>query len=133
MWLLDTNVCIRYLNPRPSPVREQLAAHQANQVLLCDIVKSELYFGAYRSQRPTQNLQILEQFFVQFSSLPFDGRAASICGKLRADLAQKGHPIGPYDVQIAAVALVHEVTLVTHNTKEFSRIPGLRLDDWESI
>ncbi|HRW50345.1 MAG: type II toxin-antitoxin system VapC family toxin [Caldilinea sp.] len=133
MWLLDTNACIRYLNQRPSPVRERLAAHQAGEVVLCDIVKSELYFGAYHSQRPSQNLQLLEQFFAQFASLSFDGRAANICGKVRADLARMGNPIGPYDVQIAATALAYEVTLVTHNIREFGRIPGLKLDDWESI
>lgn len=75
---------------------------------------------------------LLATLFAQFHSLPFDGRAAQIFGEIRADLARKGTPIGPYDLQIAAIALAHNVTLVTHNSVEFGRIATLRLEDWES-
>ena len=131
MWLLDTNAWVRYLHRRPSPIQEQLRARRADQILLCDIVKMELYYGAYKSQRVEKNLATLQTIFAQFKSLPFDGQAARIAGNLRSDLAQRGTPIGPYDLQIAAIALAHGVTLVTHNTREFGRIDGLQLEDWE--
>jgi len=132
VWLLDTNTCISYLNPRPSRVREQLRTHQATSLMICDIVKFELYYGAFRSQRVEQNLLTLAHFFAQFPSLPFDDAAARICGQVRAYLAQRGQPIGPYDVQIAAIALANQVTLVTHNLAEFGRVPGLAMEDWEA-
>ncbi|MDP1709482.1 MAG: PIN domain-containing protein, partial [Candidatus Komeilibacteria bacterium] len=65
------------------------------------------------------------------NSLPFDGNAAREFGEIRAYLARQGTPIGPYDLQIAAIAKVHDLILVTHNTREFSRVLGLRLEDWE--
>ena len=132
IWLLDTDTCIRYLNPRPSPVREHLRSHAPHQIALCDIVKMELYFGAYKSERSDHNLQIVSRFFSEFMSLPFDQTAAQICGKIRAELAKQGKPIGPYDIQIAAIALAHQATLVTHNTREFIRVPDLLIEDWEA-
>jgi len=132
MWLLDSNTWIRYMNPALSPVKAKLRAHPADEILLCDVVKAELYFGAYKSQRVAQNLALLATLFAQFHSLPFDGQAAQIFGEIRADLARKGTPIGPYDLQIATIALVHNMTLVTHNTFEFGRISALRLEDWEA-
>lgn len=74
---------------------------------------------------------MLRQFFNEFVSLPFDGQAAAIGGSIRALLAASGTPIGPFDLQIAAIALANELILITHNTREFSRVSGLRLDDWE--
>ena len=67
-----------------------------------------------------------------FACLPFDGRAADAYGSIRADLEREGRPIGPNDLLIAATALAHSLTLVTHNTSEFNRVPGLSLVDWES-
>ena len=133
MWLLDTNAWIHYLNPTPSPIESQLRAHPRTQVFLCDVVKAELYYGTYRSQRVEQNLLLLEDLFSGFKSLPFDGPAAQIAGRVRAQLADKGTPIGPYDLQIAAIALTHNLTLVTHNLAEFQRVPGLHIEDWEKI
>lgn len=132
IWLLDTDTCIRYLNPRPSLVQERLRVHAANQIMLCDVVRMELFYGAYRSQRPDQNLATVARFFRQFVSLPFDHTAAQICGQIRAQLAQQGRPIGPYDVQIAAIALAHQATIVTHNTREFLRVSDLLVEDWET-
>jgi len=132
MWLLDTNVWIAYLSKRPSPVKSRIASLPENQLCLCDVVKAELYFGAYKSARPAENLVRLETLFSIVSSLPFDSAAAHHFGEIRAHLARLGTPIGPYDLQIAAIARVHNVTLVTHNTNEFSRVPGLILEDWEA-
>ena len=131
MWLLDTNVWVGHLNPGPSLVKERLHQQSPHTLWLCDIVKAELYYGAYKSSRQEQNLALLEKLFGKFQSLVFDGHAAQIFGKIRADLQRQGQPIGPYDLQIAAIALANDLTLVTHNTREFSRVNGLRLADWE--
>lgn len=96
--------------------------------MLCDVVKLELYYGAYKSLRRERNLE-LQDFFNEFASLPFDGRAANICGQIRAQLAAMGTPIGCDDLQIAAIALTNNLTLVTHNTREFNRVSDLKLED----
>jgi len=84
-----------------------------------------------KSQRPDQTLQKQQGFLAAFHSLPFDDKSALFFGKIRADLQRQGQPIGPYDLQIAAIAMANDLTLVTHNTREYSRIDGLRLADWE--
>lgn len=132
MWLLDTNAWIGYLNSRPSPLKERIKHKPIEMIWLCDIVKAELYYGAFKSQRQSANLSLLRELFNRFESLSFDGEAASCCGRIRAELAKKGTLIGPYDLQIAAIALAHSLTLVTHNTDEFRRIDGLTLEDWEA-
>jgi len=132
MWLPDTNVWIRYLNPQPSPVKAHFLKHPADKIFLCDVVKAELYFGAFKSTRREENLALLDELVNGFSSLPFEGNAARHFGQIRAELAKAGTPIGPYDLQIAAIALCHGFTLVTHNTREFSRVANLNLEDWET-
>ena len=97
----------------------------------CDVVKAELYFGAYKSSRQQENLALLENLNARFSSLAFDGKSAQIFGQIRANLQRKGTPIGPYYMQIAAIALANDLALVTHNSREFARNDGLRLVDWE--
>ena len=131
LYLPDTNVWIHHLNPTSSSVKTRLSACLPSQIALCDVVKAELYFGAYKSARQKENLALLEMLFSEFASFAFDSKAAHIFGDIRADLAQKGTPIGPYDLQIAAIALANDCILVTHNTDEFSRIAGLKLEDWE--
>lgn len=130
-YLLDTNACISYLNRTDSPVRGQLEMLSSNQVLLCSVVKSELIYGALKSQRFQQNIAKLDLFFGSIHSLPFDDKASQCFGKIRVSLEQRGSPIGPYDMQIAAIALANDLIVVTHNTREFSRIEGLKLIDWE--
>lgn len=131
LYLPDTNVWINHLNPATSIVKTRLSAHPPPQIAFCDVVKAELYYGASKSARRDANMSILEILFTDFVSFPFDGEAAKIFGDIRADLARKGTPIGPYDLQIAAIALANDCILVTHNTGEFSRIAGLKLEDWE--
>lgn len=93
-----------------------------------------LYRGAYRSPAFYQpgNLALLRQFCGQFAILPLDERSAERAGQIRADLASKGTPIGPYDLLIAAIAVVHNATLVTHNIREFGRVVGLQYVDWQA-
>lgn len=130
-YLLDTNTCIQFLNSRNSAVQRRLAAVSRDDVAICQIVKAELFYGAYRSARREANLALLAKFFIQFVSLPFDDASAETYGRIRAELARAGTPIGPNDLMIAAIALVHNLTLVTHNAGEFSRVQDLRLEDWE--
>ena len=94
-------------------------------------MKAELLFGARHSKRVEANLQLLNHFFAPLSSLPFDDRCAEEYGLIRADLSAQGKIIGPNNLLIAAIARAHDAVLITHNTKEFSRITGLRLDDWQ--
>lgn len=107
-------------------------AHSPADIALCSVVKAELFFGARHSQRVEANLQRLKVFFSPLASLPFDDRCAEHYGAIRADLLSQGTPIGPNDLMIAAIARAHDATLVTHNLGEFSRVIGLRMEDWES-
>jgi tRNA(fMet)-specific endonuclease VapC len=93
------------------------------------VVIHELYFGAFKSQRVEQNVARVDA--LQFLVLEFDDEDARQAGQIRAQLASKGTPIGPYDVMIAGQARARELTLVTHNTTEFRRVPGLRVEDWK--
>ncbi len=129
--LLDTNACVRYLNGRAVRVRNKLATMPPGAVGVCSVVKAEMYAGAMKSNDPARTRSAQQAFFNQFLSLPFDDAAASVYGIIRAHLEAAGTPIGPYDLQIAAIALANNLILVTHNTREFSRIPGLLLEDWE--
>jgi tRNA(fMet)-specific endonuclease VapC len=130
-YLPDTNVCItllRQLNPK---LISRWQATKASDVVLCSIVVYELRHGAQRSSDPAREHAKLDVFLSPFASLPFDDSCARKCAEIRHVLERSGTTIGPYDIQIAAVTLHHGLTLVTHNTQEFSRIPGLNLEDWE--
>ncbi|MBE9233189.1 type II toxin-antitoxin system VapC family toxin [Cuspidothrix issatschenkoi LEGE 03284] len=131
IYLLDTNACIVYLNRPLSNVRQRLKTIPPNDIAVCSIVKAELSYGAMRSHNPSKTLAGQEKFIRLFVSLPFDDVAANIFGRIRAELAAVGTPIGPYDLQIAAIAMANNLILVTHNVKEFSRVNGLNFEDWE--
>ncbi len=131
IYLLDSNVCIHLLNGRHTTLIQRFRQYDPRQTVLCSMVKAELMRGALRSQRVELNLERLAIFFAPLKSLPFDDSAAEHFARVGAELMKRGTPIGPNDLVIAATALAHQVTLVTHNTAEFSRVPGLRLEDWE--
>ncbi|MFL5340068.1 MAG: type II toxin-antitoxin system VapC family toxin [Gemmataceae bacterium] len=131
IFLLDTNFCVQYLRGRNPLVRQRLAAKPVQEIRLCSIVLAELYIGTLRSAQPAKNRAAVDQFAAPYAVLPFDTAAAGICAIVRHDLESKGTPIGPYDLQIAAIALAQGCTLVTHNVGEFSRVPGLLIEDWE--
>jgi len=131
-YLLDTNVCIRYLNGRAPSVQRRLRQLRPADVVVCSIVKAELFYGSQRSHDPVRSLAVQREFLRPYRSLPFGDAAAEIAGLLRAQLADRGTPIGPHDVQIAAIALANDCTLVTHNVREFSRVSDLMIEDWES-
>lgn len=131
IYLLDTNACIRVINDSSVRLVERLKAEDPSNIRLSAITKAELLYGARHSTRPSANLRLLERFFAPFISLPFDDRCAEFYATIRADLAARGQTIGPHDLQIAAVACAHDLILVTHNRREFSRVVGLRFEDWE--
>ncbi|MCA9972986.1 MAG: type II toxin-antitoxin system VapC family toxin [Anaerolineales bacterium] len=131
-YLLDTNVCIRYLNGRSNAVVERLQSLTPTEVAVCAIVKAELFYGAHRSNNPVYSLARQQVFLRPLVSYPFDDKAAFHAGQIRAELARQGMPIGPNDLLIAATARANGLTLVTHNTREFERIPGLAVEDWEN-
>lgn len=91
-----------------------------------------MYAGAAKSQSPQWSRAKQDAFFGRFTILPFDEAAADTYGNIRASLEQAGTPIGPYDMQIAAIAAAHDLIVVTHNTREFSRVEGVQLEDWEA-
>ena len=130
--LFDTNSCVDHLRRgQASNITARLAAAAPGSVVLCSVVVAELLYGAHRSARKQQTLSQVQVFCRQFQSLPFDDRAAAQYGQIRAHLAGLGMPIGPNDLLIAAIALANGLTLVTHNTGEFNRVPGLKLEDWQ--
>jgi tRNA(fMet)-specific endonuclease VapC len=129
-YLLDTNAWIAIINPSISPVKDRFSRHRPDEILFCSVVKAELLWGAYRSSRKEKNIALLQKIFSQFVSLPFDDIAADYYGRIRADLNSKGTPIGPNDMMIAAIALANDLTVVTHNQREFGRVTGLKLEDW---
>ena len=130
-YMLDTNACIHYLNNADSPIRRWMELLHPSDVLVCSVVKAELYYGACRSSRKSEMFAALERFLNPLKSLPFNDDSARVYGTIRSDLSSKGTPIGPNDLMIASIALAHNVTLVTHNTREFGRVDGLRLEDWQ--
>jgi tRNA(fMet)-specific endonuclease VapC len=131
-YLLDSNTCIRYLNGRSLPIVRRIKATPPEQIVMCSVVKGELWFGAQRSHDAIKTRAAQDQFFAAFKSLSFDDAAADHYSRIRAALAASGTPIGPNDVMIAAIAITHDLILVTHNTGEFSRVTGLHLEDWEA-
>lgn len=130
-YLLDTNACIKYINGDSESVKLKLQSFKPEDIVLCSIVKSELIYGVLKSKNKTKNRERLDLFFTPFDSLSFDDSCAAIYSEIRAALEKKGSIIGAYDMQIAAVAIHNNLTLITHNTKEFSRIAELKIEDWE--
>ena len=132
IYLLDTNTCIVYLNGRNLSLRRRLESQPPYDIAVCSIVKGELFYGARKTANPARTLAQQQEFVNRFVSLPFDDTAANLFGIIRAQLETRGTPIGPYDLQIAAIALANNLILVTHNTREFSRVEGLEIEDWEA-
>jgi tRNA(fMet)-specific endonuclease VapC len=128
IYLLDTNVVIGLLAGKLTLLR-QVREHVPEDFGISAISAHELYFGACKSRRRAENVARVEA--LRFAVLEFDKEDAQHSGEIRAVLAAAGMPIGPYDVLIAGQALARGLILITHNTAEFSRVSGLRLQDWE--
>ena len=130
MWLLDTNICIYLIKRRPERVLDRLRALDVATVGVSSITVAELQYGVAKSSRPEHNALALAALLAPLDVLPFDDAAAAAYGVVRADLERAGTPIGAMDLLIAAHARVLGRTLVTNNVREFSRVPGLKVENW---
>ena len=129
MILLDTHICIHIINAKPPAVLARFQHYRLGDIGLCSVVAAELAFGVAKSGS-ARNRQALEMFLAPLTILPFDAAAVWAYGDLRADLERRGTPIGSLDTMIAAHALSQQAMLVTNDTREFAKVPGLQLDNW---
>ena len=129
-YLADTNTCIHYLKHTDSPIRARLQTLAPSDVVTCSVVRAELLHGAEKYGNRDRRVTTVVQTLAPFRSLPFDDDAAAMYARVRHDLEIAGAVIGPFDLQIAAVCLLHGSTLVTSNTHEFSRVSKLTVEDW---
>ncbi len=128
-YLLDTNIVIYTMKNRPQQVKKRFEQYQG-RMGISTVTLGELVFGAEHSQQVERNLADIEAMVARLEVLPFDTKAAYHFGQIRAALYRIGKPIGPYDMMIAGQALSTGLKLVTNNTKEFERVPGLVVEDW---
>lgn len=128
-YLLDTNIVIYTAKNKPKVVKNAFDAHYG-QVCISTVTLMELIYGAEKSSAPERNLSVIEGFAARVDVLPYDNDAAIHTGQIRAELATRGKPIGPYDQMIAGHARSLGLILVTNNLREFERIAGLRLENW---
>jgi tRNA(fMet)-specific endonuclease VapC len=119
------------LNGRSPEIQRKLLIVPAEDIIVCSVVRGELIYGAMKSRNPAQSIAKQQHFLQRYASLPYDNSAATEYRRIRTVLESNGTPIGPYDLQIAAIAIAHGLIVVTHNTREFNRIPGLIVEDWE--
>ena len=133
MYLLDSNAWIALFRGKSEALLSELKRHPATDILLCPVVITELQYGVFRSppEYRAANQQLVDELRTTYGSVSFDDAAALDAAELRAHLAMLGRPIGPYDLLIAAISRTNGLTLVTHNTSEFARVPGLTLVDWQ--
>jgi tRNA(fMet)-specific endonuclease VapC len=131
-YLLDTDMCIYWLNGRQR-VKEKLLAAGWDQIAISVITQAELYYGAYNSSRVEENLKRADDFIEQFPILPLRAATLKRFGALKAQLRQSGQPLPDFDLLIASVALVENRVLVTNNTRHYQRISDLQLENWGSI
>ena len=128
-FMLDTDTVIFTMNRRPEHMREMFKLNKG-QMAISTVTLGELIFGAEKSAKPEHNLQVVEGFAARLEVLPFDTAACTHWGQVRNELRKAGTPIGPYDQMLAGHARSLGLILVTHNTREFRQVGGLRLEDW---
>ncbi len=128
-YMLDTNLIIYTIKNRPVNVRNTFKKHDG-QMCVSTVSLGELIYGAERSAQPEKNMSVIEAMMARLEVLTFETQDTTHFGQLRAELARLGKPIGPYDTMIAGHARSRGLILVTNNTKEFKRVPGLRIENW---
>jgi tRNA(fMet)-specific endonuclease VapC len=129
--MLDTNICIDIIKERPRSVLDRFKAHTVGDIGVSVVTLAELEYGVSASSRPAKNREALDQFVSPLEVAPFDRDATAAYGRLRAALEKKGQMIGSMDLLIAAHAISLDIRLVTHNSREFGRVPGLKIEDWQ--
>lgn len=130
-YLLDANVWSRVFRKRHLIVRLRFAQTAPEEIALCSVVRWELEFGFLAGNYAPEEIENQRSLLARYVSLPFDDSSAKIGAQVRQHLASTGQSIQTADIQIAAIALANDLVLVTHNVKHFSRIPGLKWEDWE--
>jgi tRNA(fMet)-specific endonuclease VapC len=128
-FMLDTNVCIRVLRDRPASARERFNA-EAESLCISAVTLAELLHGAAKSDEPAKSRLQVERLTARLEVLTFDQEAAAHYGDIRADLERRGCVIGPYDLMIAGHARSQGLVVITGNLGEFTRVDGLRCEDW---
>lgn len=129
-YMLDTNICIYLIRGRSQEILNKFKEFEFGDIGISSITFAELQYGVEKSEYKDQNRIALTNFLSPITILPFSDKAAVKYGKIRTLLGKKGGIIGAYDLLIAAHALAEDVVLVSNNTKEFERVPGLKLDNW---
>lgn len=133
MYLLDTNICIYAINGRHPNLTKKLLSVHPREIFISSITVGEMEYGAVKSHWGERTRQIMHTFLANYDTLPFTDSDAALFGAFRAQLESAGITIGVLDVMIAAQSVSNDLTVVTHNTREFIRIPGIRLEDWATI
>lgn len=128
-WLLDTNICVYLLNGNEQ-LKRKVSEIGVQNLAVSNAVLAELYFGAYNSTKEKTNLATIEAFCKHLTIIADSTGSARLFGRIKADLKRQGKRIEDFDILVASVAIANGRTLVTHNTEHFSRIAGLRIEDW---
>jgi len=131
--MLDTNICIRIIKDRPEPVCRKLSRVAVGEVAISSIVSAELWYGVAYSEKKRQNETALKDFLEYVEVIAWPGEAGPLYGPIRAELKKRGSPIGGMDLLIAAHAVHLGAVLVTENTKEFERVPDLKIVNWTDL
>ena len=130
-YLLDTNICIYIINEKPEIVLRKFEQYPVYEFGISSITHAELQYGVEKSKSKKTNQDALDEFLLPLTILPFHGKKLVTCyGEIRASLESKGKTIGPLDMLIAAHALSLDLTIISNNIKEFSRIPNLKSENW---
>lgn len=130
MFLLDTNIFIYAINGRHPRLTKKLLSVHPSEILVSSITVGEMEYGAAKSHWGERTRQIMHAFLANYDTLPFTEQDAALFGTFRAQLEAAGITIGVLDVMIAAQGVANNLTVVTHNAREFIRIPGIKLEDW---
>ena len=128
-YLLDTDICIYWLKGKAT-VRAKIEQIDRSDIAICVITATELYFGAYNSNKIEQNLKTAENFIQSITVLPLSNDTLKKFGQLKAQFRKAGTPVADFDLLIASVAIAKNLILVTNNTRHYQRITGLNLDNW---
>ncbi|MCB8946151.1 MAG: type II toxin-antitoxin system VapC family toxin [Ardenticatenaceae bacterium] len=129
-YMLDTNICIYLIKRKPAQVLKKFQIYDLGDICVSSITVAELQYGVEKSQHPKQNQTALDLFLSPLIIVDFDTSAAQHYGQIRANLESLGTPIGVYDLLIAGHAQSLGITLVTNNTREFTRVPKLSIENW---
>jgi tRNA(fMet)-specific endonuclease VapC len=129
--LLDTDICIYLIREQPRTIVERFEKYAVGDIGISTITLAELEYGVSKSTKPAKNKEALDQFTTPLVVADFDRAATASYGKLRTALEKKGQMIGGMDLLIAAHAVSLQVPVVTHNVREFTRVPGLQVETWK--